>query len=292
VYYKSMPYRISYIVIVVVLCLAAFLCILPMVHILAISLSGKAPTSANLVHFWPMDFTVDAYRKTLGNAQFGRALYHSIIRTVLGVAVGMFICLITAYPLSKATGTFRGKDIYLWYFVFTMLFSGGLIPIYIVMRQLHLLNTIWALILPTAVSVWNIILMLNFFRTIPRELEEAAVVDGASQYRTLFQIFVPLAMPSIVTLSLFTLVGHWNSWFDGMIYMTKPDNWPLATLLQSIIVQVDFSKLSIDPNQLNNISDRTVKAAQIFIGALPILILYPFLQRFFIKGMVVGAVKE
>jgi putative aldouronate transport system permease protein len=134
--------------------------------------------------------------------------------------------------------------------------------------------------------------MLNFFRNIPRELEEAAVVDGASQYRTLFQIFVPISMPSIVTLSLFTLVGHWNSWFDGMIYMTQPNNWPLATLLQSIIVQVDLSRMSLDPHALNDISDRTVKAAQIFIGSLPILAVYPFLQRFFIKGMVIGAVKE
>ena len=154
------------------------------------------------------------------------------------------------------------------------------------------MNTIWALILPGALSVWNVILMMNFFRGLPKELEEAAYLDGAGHIKTLILVYVPLSLPAIATLSLFTMVYQWNSWFDGMIYMSDIKNYPLASLLQTIIVQQDLSKINVDPSMLENISQRTVRAAQIFIGALPILMVYPFLQRFFVKGIVIGAVKE
>ncbi|MOA08526.1 Inner membrane ABC transporter permease protein YcjP [compost metagenome] len=173
-----------------------------------------------------------------------------------------------------------------------MLFSGGLVPFYILIQKLNMMNTLWVLIVPGAVSVWNMILLLNFFRGVPRELEEAAFIDGAGHLRTLFSIYLPVSMPAIATLSLFSMVGHWNSWFDGLIFMTDHKNYPLATFLQTIIVQQDFSKVTVRPEDLENISQRTVKAAQIFIGMAPILLVYPFLQRFFVKGIVLGAVKE
>lgn len=173
-----------------------------------------------------------------------------------------------------------------------MLFSGGLIPSYILIQKLGLINTLWALILPGAVAVWNLILMMNFFRNVPKELEEAAFIDGANHITTLFRIYLPVSMPAIATISLFTMVGQWNSWFDGLIYMNDAAKYPLATLMQTIIVQQDFSNMNVDATQLQNMSQRTVNAAQIFIGALPILLVYPFLQRFFVKGIVLGAVKE
>jgi len=290
-YYKSGTYRFFYALILAFLALLSIMCVLPMIHVLAVSLSGQAPASGNLVTFWPKEFTLDAYRETIGNDNFIHSFGNSVVRAIVGVSLCMLITIISAYPLSKEVRVFRRKNVYMWLLVITMLFSGGLVPSYIVMQKLHLLNTIWALVLPSAVSVWNILLMLNFFRAIPKDLEEAALIDGAGQIRTLVFVYVPVSLPAISTLSLFTLVFHWNSWFDGMIYM-KDQKWPLATLLQMIIVQVDFSKLVTNMRDLADISDRTVKASQILIGAFPVLIVYPFLQRYFVKGVMIGAVKE
>nr|WP_217504686.1 carbohydrate ABC transporter permease [Paenibacillus taichungensis] len=270
----------------------SLLCVLPLVHILAVSFSGKAAASANLVTLWPIDFTVDAYTKTFGNSNFLSALWISVQRTVFGTLLSMVLVILTAYPLSKESLNFKGRSLYAWFFIFTMLFSGGLIPSYILIQKLGLINTLWALILPGAVAVWNLILMMNFFRNVPKELEEAAFIDGANHITTLFRIYLPVSMPAIATISLFTMVGQWNSWFDGLIYMNDAAKYPLATLMQTIIVQQDFSNMNVDATQLQNMSQRTVNAAQIFIGALPILLVYPFLQRFFVKGIVLGAVKE
>ncbi|EFM08472.1 binding-protein-dependent transport systems inner membrane component [Paenibacillus curdlanolyticus YK9] len=291
-YHKTLGYKLFSVFNYLFLGMISLLCVLPIVHILAVSFSSMAPASANLVGLWPMGFTTDAYEKTFGNSNFLQSLWISAQRTVLATVIGMALVLLTAFPLAKEDQSFRGRTMYIWFFVFTILFSGGLIPSYILIQKIGLMNSIWALILPGAVSVWNIILMLNFFRGLPKELEEAAFLDGAGQFKTLVLVYVPLSMPAIATLSLFTMVFQWNSWFDGMIYMSDVKHYPLASLLQTIIVQQDFSKINVDPKLLENISQRTVRAAQIFIGALPILLVYPFLQRFFVKGMVIGAVKE
>jgi putative aldouronate transport system permease protein len=262
-----------------------------MIHILAVAFSGKAAATANLINLWPVNFTADAFVETLTNRNFSHALAISVGRTLLGLAFFLFFTILTAYPLSKSEQDFKGKNIYLWFFVFTMFFSGGLVPTYILMTRLKLINSIFALVLPGALNVWSAILLINFFKGIPKELEESATIDGAGRFMTLLKIFLPLSLPSLATLSLFTMVGHWNSWFDGMIYNTKMENYPLATLLQIIVVQQDFSKITADPHDLADISNRTVKAAQIFIGAVPILLVYPFLQKYFVSGIVVGAVK-
>ncbi|SFT14861.1 carbohydrate ABC transporter permease [Paenibacillus sp. BC26] len=288
---KTTAYRMFSIVNHIFLLVISLLCVLPIIHILAVSLSGKSPAAANLVGLWPIDFTFDAYKKTFGNDNFLHALFISAERTILGTFIGMALVFLAAYPLSKEQHTFRGRSVYAWYFIFTMLFSGGMVPGYILITKLHLLNSIWALILPGAVNVWLMILMLNFFRTVPKELEEAAMIDGASHYRILLSVFMPVSMPAVATLALFTMVGHWNSWFDGMLYMTNHANYPLATLLQTI-VQQDYTKLNVRPEELENIAQRTVKSAQLFIGALPILTVYPFLQKYFVKGIVLGSVKE
>ncbi|MNB73247.1 Inner membrane ABC transporter permease protein YcjP [compost metagenome] len=291
-YYKTSGYRIFTVINYTLLLLAGLLCVLPIIHILAISFSASAPANAHLVGLWPVDFNIESYTKTLNNPNFIRAFFISIGRTILGTFMTMSVITLAAYALSKDASVFKGRNIYSWYFVFTMLFTGGMIPIYIVVRNLHLMDTIWALVLPGAVQVYNMILMINFFKATPKELEEAALIDGAGHFIILFRVFLPLAMPSIATLSLFSIVGNWNAWFDGLLYINNYRNYPLATFLQTIIVQQDFSKLNPDVNELKNISQRTVKAAQIFIGILPVLMVYPFLQRFFVKGIVLGAVKE
>ncbi|SDX93222.1 carbohydrate ABC transporter permease [Paenibacillus sp. CF384] len=267
------------------------LCLLPLLHILAVSFSGKAPAEANLIGLWPIDFTLDAYAATINNQLFLDSLWMAVVRTMLGTTLCMALVFLCAYPLSKDKG-FKGRSAYAWFFVFTMLFSGGLVPSYIVMQKLGLMNSIWALVLPSAVNVWLIVLMLNFFRNVPHELEEASLIDGAGHFRTMVSVHLPLSMPSIATLSLFSMVFHWNEWFTGLLYLTESSKYPLATFLQTVIVQQDLTRVTRNPEALANIAQRSVKAAQICIGAFPILIVYPFMQKYFITGIVVGAVKE
>ncbi|GGD49286.1 carbohydrate ABC transporter permease [Paenibacillus nasutitermitis] len=291
-YYKSKTYKLFYSVNLLFLLTAAIACILPLIHILAVSFSAKEPANSHMVTLWPIGFNVDAYKQTLSNPNFIRSMGVSIQRVILGTGIGMLVTILTAYPLSKMNSLFRGRTAYTWFFVFTMLFNGGLIPTYIVIQKMQLMNSIWALVLPGAVSAWNMVLMLNFFKTVPKELEEAALIDGANHIKTLLFIYLPISMPALATLSLFTMVGHWNSWFDGMIYLSEAKKWPLSTLLQTIVVTEDFSKINMRPEDIRLISNETVKASQIFIGAIPILLVYPFLQKYFVKGMVLGAVKE
>jgi putative aldouronate transport system permease protein len=290
-YHKSWSYRLFYYLNMAFLLLVATICILPLCHVLAVSLSSNAAANANLVKFWPVGFNLDSYVKTMGSEGFERAFLFSILRTVIGTAISMLLCFLAAYSMSKDKYTLKGRSIYAWYFVITILFNGGLIPTYLVVNATGLRDTIWALILPGAVAVFNVVLMMNFFRGIPRELDEAAQIDGSTHFRVLFSIYLPISMPSIATLSLFTIVGHWNSWFDGMIYM-EANNQPLATLIQSLVKNMDFVRLGMNPEQMKQFSERSLRATQIFIGALPVLIVYPFLQKYFVGGMTVGSVKE
>ncbi|SEF70718.1 carbohydrate ABC transporter permease [Paenibacillus sp. UNC499MF] len=289
-YHKTLPYRIFSLFNNVFLTVLAILCLLPLYHLLMVSLSASAPANAGLVTFWPIGFTFEAYAKTFDNANFLSSLWVSVQRTVLGTAMALVVNTIAAYALSKESHVFRARNLYLWYFVVTMLFSGGLIPSYILILKLGLMNTLMALILPGLVGVFNIILLMNFFRTVPKDLEEAAFIDGAGQLRTFLSVYLPVSLPVVATVSLFMMVGHWNSYFDGIIYIRDSEKLPLATFMQTIIVQADMSKL--DPAAVASLSQRTIRASQIFISALPILLVYPFLQRYFVTGIVVGAVKE
>ncbi len=271
---------------------AALSCVLPIVHILALSFSSNNAASAGFVKLWPVQPNINSYMYVFRRAQFWRSFLISIERVGLGVIINMLLTILIAYPLSKESHRFKARTVYVWIFFFTSLFSGGLIPGYMLVYSLKLIDTIWALVLPGAVPVFNVILLLNFFRQLPLELEEAALIDGASHWRILWRIYVPTSTPALATLVLFCAVGHWNSWFDGMIFMNRPEHYPLQSYLQSVIVMRDLSLVGNDAwRDLMEISDRTVKAAQIFMGALPILMVYPFLQRYFVKGIVLGSVK-
>ncbi|SFD77306.1 putative aldouronate transport system permease protein [Paenibacillus catalpae] len=290
---KTLSGRIFNISNTVILILLAFLCLFPLINILAVSLSSSTAASAGEVSLWPVDFTWESYDFVIQKPEFLRSLGISVERVLLGTMLNMILTITLAYPLSKESASFSGRLFYVWFFVLTMLVSGGLIPWYIVIQKLHLLGTIWALILPGAVNVFNAVLLLNFYRGLPREIEEAAFVDGAGHWKILWSIYVPLSMPAIATLILFSMVGHWNSWFDGLILMNSPEKYPLQSYMQTVVINRDLSLVSMaDANSLGDISDRTLKSAQIFLAALPIICVYPFLQRFFIKGVVVGSVKE
>ncbi|KOR90278.1 carbohydrate ABC transporter permease [Paenibacillus solani] len=269
--------------------------IIPFVHLLSISLSSNTAAMAGEVKLWPVDFTWDAYVYLGEKVEFFRSLVVSVERVVLGSAVNMLLIFITAFPLSKSNDQFRFRTVYVWIFAVTMFFGGGLIPTYIIVKDTGLLDSIWALILPGALNVWNMVLMLNFFRSIPKELDEAATIDGAGHWRVLWQIYLPISLPSIATIGLFTIVGHWNAWFDGILYLNSPDKYPLQTYLSTLIMSLNAQMSSMSVEQLKvmeNLSEKTIRMAQIFMGALPIMVVYPFLQKYFVKGMTVGSVKE
>ncbi len=271
----------------------ALLCLIPIIQVLAVSLSASHAVAAGKVMLIPVDFTLKSYEYVLKKQAFWQAMGVSAIRIVLGVAVGMTMTILAAYPLSKAAARFRARTVFVWMFIFAMLFSGGMIPTYMVVRYTGLLNNIWALVLPSAIQVYNIILLMNFFRNVPAEMEESAFIDGAGHFRTLVSIYIPLSMPSIATLMVFTVVTHWNSWFDGMIYMNDAAKYPMQTYLQAILVQPNVKLITkATADLLRSISDRTLKASQVFIAAIPVLMIYPFLQRYFVSGIMLGGVKE
>jgi putative aldouronate transport system permease protein len=290
-YHKSPSYRIFNVINISFLILIAIMCIVPMIHVLAVSFSNKAAADANLVSLWPVGFSLEAYKKTMNNPIFLNSLWISLLRTVIGTGITLLITFLAAYPLSKENSEFKGRTVYSWIFVFSMIFNGGLVPFYMVIQKIGLMDSFWVLVLPGAVNTFLVILMLNFFRGIPKELEEAALIDGANHFRTLFSIFLPISMPSIATIALFSMVFHWNSWFDGLLYMNNAKDYPLATFMQTVIIKRDMSTMAMNPQEMATISQTTVRAAQIFIGSAPILIVYPFLQRFFVKGMTLGSVE-
>lgn len=276
----------------IVLSLLAFLCLFPFVHLLALSFSSANAANQGRVWLWPVEATIDAYRMIIAKKEFWQSALVSIERLALGVPVQMALTILAAYPLSKPSDRFRWRMFFAWFFFFTMLFSGGMIPAYLLVRELKLMDTLWALVLPGAVPVFNVVILMNYYRSLPAEIEEAAIVDGASQWRIMWRIWTPLALPSIATLTLFSLVGHWNSWFDGIIYMNFPENYPLQSYLRTVIQKVDTSNMTMEQwRELAGTSERTLKAAQIMIASLPMLLFYPFLQRYFIKGITIGGVK-
>jgi putative aldouronate transport system permease protein len=263
------------------------------IHILALSLSDNTAIIANEVALLPRGFNFESYRLILSDFRFWNAFGISIQRVLLGILVNMTMIIITAYPLSKTKRQFKMRNIYMIFFFITSLFSGGIIAQFVLLNDLGLLNTIWSLVLPTAVPVFNIILMLNFYRQIPPEIIESAEIDGANEWQKLVRIIIPLAKPAIATVLLFTIVGHWNSWFDGLLFSTSITSYPLQSYLQTVIIKMDFSSTGItDPDLIAMLSNISVKSAQIIIAMIPVLLVYPFVQRFFITGIVIGSVKE
>jgi len=283
--------RLADIFIYFFLALFGFLCLMPMVHVLAVSLSNRAASAGGFVTFWPIGFTTANYEEVLESSSIYRAFAISVQRVALGTALNMLVTILTAYPLSKTAHQFKGRDVFMWILLFAMLFSGGLIPWFLVIRSLKMLDTLWALILPGAVPIWNVILMMNFFRTVPKELEEAALVDGASHWQILYSVYLPVSVPALATLTLFSAVGHWNAWFDGMILMTHNTKYPLQTFLRTIVIGANIQALELDKENLYELSNRSATAATIVVSTIPILIVYPFLQRYFVAGIKLGAIK-
>ncbi len=280
-----------------ILGLLALMCIFPFIHLLAVSFSADEFTSKGEIFLLPKGFTLQAYEYLAQKKEFFTALGISVLRTVIGTAISLIVIVMTAYPLSKTDGRFKGRTVFTWFFLITMFLGGGLFATYFLYKQLGLLNSFLVYILPGACDVWFVLMLMNFFRGIPKEIEEAALIDGAGQFSVLFKLYIPLAMPSIATIILFTAIGQWNSWFDGIMFMNDPSKYPLQSYLYTMIISSDPTKQSgftLTPEQLEalkNIGGKNLQSAQIFLGILPIALVFPFLQRFFVKGITVGSVK-
>ena len=281
---------INYILVILV-CLT---CLLPIVNTLAISFSAPTYVAAGQVYFWPKGFTTQSYEFAMSNGKFVKAFLIAIERCLLGVAINLFCMITTAYPLSKSTKQFPSRNFFMGFYVFTMLFGGGLVPWYILMSNLHLLNSIWALVLPLAVPVSNMAILMNFMRSLPKEMEEAASIDGAGNFRILWSILLPVLTPSLATVGLFSFVYHWNDWFSGALFINNPDKYPLQTYLQTLLTNMRDMMRQSGSNYyelLQRMNEQTGRASQLFLGLVPILVVYPFVQKYFTTGLVMGSVK-
>jgi putative aldouronate transport system permease protein len=290
---KSWGWRVFKVLNYVVLSIVGLVCIMPLVHLLAVSFSDRAASVGGLVTLWPIRFTTASYDLVLQAPLFYRSLVVSVQRIVLGVSLQMVVTILMAYPLSKTAKNFKGRNVFMWLLLIGLLTDWGIIPWWLVIRNLGLMNSIWALVIPPALMPYNVILMMNFFREIPQELDDAARIDGASHWKRLFQIYVPLSVPAIATLTLFSVVFHWNSWFDGMVLIYDVNKLPLQTFLRSVVIGLDTSNLALQPAtaQFLLYSDRSIRAASIFLSIIPVLLLYPFLQRYFVTGIKLGSIK-
>ena len=278
----------------ILIALFMVICLVPILNVLAQSFSSSHAIMTNQVKLFPVEFTTSAYSYVMKDSRFWTAAFVSLKRVIIGVPFNMLMTILAAYPLSKSEHTFRARKYYSAYFVFLMIFNGGLIPTYVVVSKLGLIDSIWALILPCGVPIFNVILMMNFFRGIPEALEESAMLDGASQWQILFKIYLPLSKPSLATVTLFSLINHWNSWFDGLIYSNFTYNYPLQSFLQTMIVDINSVLQSGDLSQiveLLNVNNTNMKAAQIFLSIIPLMVVYPFCQKYFTAGLTLGSVK-
>lgn len=268
--------------------LVALLCLLPYLHIIAKSFSSNTAVVSGKVAFWPVDFGLEVYKYVFQDSLFWSAFGNSVFVTVVGTLLSMVVTVFAAYPLSKPD--FRGRRVILLLYVFSMLFYGGTVPIYVFMQSLGLLNTLWAIIVPFIISQYNMFVMKTFFEGLPAAIEESARIDGAGHMRILFSIVLPLSLPSLATIGLFYAVGYWNNYYHAMLFITRPEVKPMQLYLYELISTA--TRVSeLDPEMAMSVSSAGVQAGSILVGTLPILLLYPFVQKYFISGLTIGSVK-
>ena len=275
----------------IVLILIGALMLFPFLNMAAKSFSSENAILTGKVLFWPVGFQTGTYKYVIRQAQFWNSFKVSVMITLMGTTGAMIISCLTAYPLSKTW--LYGRKPLLLLFVFTMLFGGGMVPSYLLMRSLGLINTIWVLFVPAMLSVYNMILLKNFFEDIPDSIEESAELDGAGSLRILVSIVLPMSLPAIATIGLFYAVGFWDNYMSGLLYITKPELKPLQQYLYEIVtesINVD-KEMSMDAQENAALNTDAIRSATIMLACVPIMCVYPFLQKYFVKGMRVGSVK-
>ena len=281
--------KIGDVLIMIVLVLLCLTCVMPFVHLLAKSLSSNTAVLSKSVYFWPKGFNINAYRSLFLDGQMTHAMIYSVELTIIFTILGMVVCTCAAYPLSKRL---KGRGVISILLMLTMYFSAGLIPSYLLMKQLNLLNTMWVLILPLIFSPYNMLIMKSFFQSsIPDSLEESAFLDGATNFTILFRIVLPLSKPIIATLSLFYAVGRWNSYADAKYYITRKALQPIQYILSNMVKSAADSAASLSEAAQVTSTPEVYQAAAVMFATIPIMCIYPFLQKYFVKGVMVGAVK-
>lgn len=290
--------KIFLIFVYVFLAISLLIVLYPLIYIISASISNPHLVNSGEMWFLPKGITFEGYRTLLGNSSIWRGYLNTIYYTVLGTSINLLVTLPCAYALSRED--FYGRRAFTNFMLVTMFLSGGLIPSYLLIRSLGMLNTVWALVIPGAVSVYNVVVTRTFFQsTIPREMEEAAIVDGCSDFRLFMQIVLPLSTPIIAVMALFYGVGHWNSFFSALIYLSDRSMYPLQMILREILILQDMSS-----NTVNNVTSemanmlyskqqlaQVIKYGVMIVSSLPVIIVYPFLQKYFVKGMMVGSIK-
>lgn len=265
----------------------------PLVFVVSASISDPLSVAKGEMWLFPKNLSFIGYELIFANKEIWIGYKNTIIYTVVGTAVNLIMTIMAAYPLSRRD--FTGRNVITGYIVFTMFFSGGLIPTYLLVKNLGMINSMWALIIPGAVSVWNIIIMRTFFQTsIPNEIQESAAIDGCSNLQTLWKIVLPLSMPVIAVMILFYSVGHWNAYFNALIYLNDRDKYPLQLFLREILIKSEVDNMAgpMDQSVQKHLMEaEAIKYAIVIVANLPVLAVYPFLQKYFTKGFLVGAIK-
>ncbi|MBU5349400.1 carbohydrate ABC transporter permease [Paenibacillus lautus] len=290
---QSRSERIAGVFIYIILSFITLLVLYPLFFVLIASISAPETVMRGEVWLWPKELSFVGYERLFANSELVRGFLNTLLYTTTGTALNVLMTIAAAYPLSRVD--FKGRHVFTLIIVFTMFFSGGMIPNYLLVKELGMLDTIWAIIIPSAVSVWNIIIMRTFFQSsIPKEMQEAAFIDGASNMRVLLRIVLPLSGPILAVMVLFYAVGHWNSYFSALIYLSDRANYPMQLFLREILVQGQMQEMvdiSDDSLARSLMDAEAIKYAAVIVTNLPMLMLYPFLQKYFVKGVMIGAIK-
>ncbi|KRE98520.1 ABC transporter permease [Paenibacillus sp. Soil766] len=285
---KTIGNRIFDLINCALLLIIALVCVLPFVYVLAVSFTSPSEVARGGMILWPKEWSLASYRYIFSTNTLFRSMLVSIYITVVGTLINLLFTALMAYPLAKAN--LRGRQFILLAVLFTMLFGGGMIPTYFVVKSLHLTNTLWSLMIPSAISAFNLIVLKNFFQQIPDGLEDSARIDGCNDVSVLFRIVLPLSLPAMATFGLFYAVGHWNQFFNAILYINDNTKWPIQVLLREIVI---LASSSIGDNTIDTteIQPLTIRMAVIVFATIPILLVYPFLQKHFAKGVMLGSVK-
>lgn len=273
----------------VIIALVIMTTLYPFVYIISASISDPVAVGRGEIWILPKGFTLDSYRRVLRDPQIWTSYYNTLWYVIVGTIINIFMTTITAYPLSRKS--FSGRNKIMMFIAFTMFFSGGMVPSYLLVKNLHLLDTRWAIVVPGAVSTWNLIIMRTFFEGIPASLHEAATIDGCSEAKILTRIYLRLSAPVMAVMVLFYAVAHWNSFLSALIYLNNEKMYPLQMLLRKILIQYEQSDLMADITDGRDMVGQTIRYATIIVSTLPIMLVYPFLQKYFVKGVMIGAIK-
>ena len=277
-------------IVLIFIIILVFLCLFPFLNIVSVSLSSRGAVMSNRVGLWPVEFDITAYKVVFNNHLMVRSLWFTILLTVVFVGLTMGMTVMTAYPLARKD--LKGRNIILLYIIFTMYFSGGMIPGYLNIKELGLLNSFWSLVLPGLISTYNMILMRTFFSSLPEEIEESARIDGAGEFTILVRIILPLSKAMLATIALFYAVSRWNGFSDSVLYINDSRMYTLQLRLRQIVALNQSDEMINDtPEAKASLISETVKAACLVFSMLPILVIYPWLQKYFVKGVMIGSVK-